>query len=81
MAPRGKKRKKSTEKPAVNKRPQEYQKWSEQSMSGGIKAVIDGRMGVNRAADQYGIPRSTLKDRVSARPRGKVRTPALFVIR
>ena len=36
-------------------------------MSGAIKAVIDGKMGVNWAADQYGIPRSTLKDRVSAR--------------
>ena len=36
-------------------------------MSGANKAVIDGKMGVNRAADQYGDPRSTLKDRVSAR--------------
>ena len=31
-----------------------------------IKVVIDGKMGVNRVADQYGVPRSTLKDRVSA---------------
>ena len=31
------------------------------------KAVIDGKMGVNRVADQYGVPRSTLKDGVSAR--------------
>ena len=36
-------------------------------MSGQIKAVIDSKMGVNWAADQYGIPRSTLKDRVSAK--------------
>ena len=36
-------------------------------MSGAIKAVIDGMMSVNRAADQYEVPRSTLKDRVSAK--------------
>ena len=36
-------------------------------MSGAIKAVIDGKMGVNQVADQYGVPRSTLKDRVSAK--------------
>ena len=36
-------------------------------MSGAIKAVVDGEMGVNWAADQYGVPRSTLKDRVSAK--------------
>ena len=40
-------------------------------MSGAIKAVIDGKMGVNRAADQYGVPRSTLKDRVSAKHRAR----------
>ena len=36
-------------------------------MSGAIKFVISGKMGINRAADQYGVPRSTLKDRVSGR--------------
>ena len=36
-------------------------------MSVQIKAVIDGKMGVNWAADQYRIPWSTLKDRVSAK--------------
>ena len=36
-------------------------------MAGAIKCVMDGRMGVNRAADQYGVPRTTLKDRLSGR--------------
>ena len=36
-------------------------------MSGAIKAVADGKLGVNRAADQYGVPRTTLKDRLSGR--------------
>ena len=40
-------------------------------MSGTVKAVINGKMGANLAADQYGIPRSTFKDRVSARHRAR----------
>ena len=36
-------------------------------MGGAIKCVMDGKMGVNRAADQYGVPRTTLKDRLSGR--------------
>ena len=47
-------------------------------MSGVIKAVIDGKMGVNRAADQYGLPRSTLKDRVSCR-HGTKSGPQLYL--
>ena len=72
MPLRGRKRKRrSIEMPAVNERPKKYRKWSEQSMSGVIKAVIDSKMGVNRAADQYGVPWSTLKDRVSAKYRAR----------
>lgn len=62
-----KRKRRSGESPPESKRPKKYRQWNEESMSGAIKAVIDGKMGVNRAADQYGIPRSTLKDRVSAR--------------
>ena len=37
-------------------------------MAGAIKSVLDGKMpGVNRAADQYSVPRTTLKDRLSGR--------------
>ena len=36
-------------------------------MSGAIKSVMDGKLGVDRAADQYGVPRTTLKDRLSGR--------------
>ena len=64
---RKKRKRRSTEKPPESKRPKKYRKWSEESMSGAIKAIIDGKMGVNRDADQYGVPRSTLKDRVSCR--------------
>jgi hypothetical protein len=43
--------------PAGSKRPKKYWKWSEESMSGAIKAIAESKMGVNRAADQYGVPR------------------------
>ena len=50
--------------------PQKYRKWNDESMRAAIKAVAEGKLGVNRAADQYAVPRSTLKeslDRVSGR--------------
>ena len=40
-----------------------YKKWSEESMRGAVKCVMNGRMGVNRAA----VPRTTLKDRIAGR--------------
>jgi len=35
-------------------------------MQGALKAIAEG-MGVNRAAMEYGVPRTTLKDRVAGR--------------
>lgn len=34
-------------------------------MEGTLKAVTEGTMGVNKAALEFGIPRTTLKDRVA----------------
>ena len=48
-------------------RPKKYKKWSEESMTGAMKAVADGLFGVNKAADEFGVPRSTLKDRLSGK--------------
>ena len=42
-------------------RPKKYKKWSEESMTGAMKAVADGLFGVNKAADEFGVPRLTLK--------------------
>ena len=47
MARKRRKRKRSTEMPVVSKRPKKYRKWSEESMSGVVKAIIDGKMGGN----------------------------------
>ena len=48
-------------------RPKTLRQWSDQSMVGAMEAVQEGRMGVNRAALEFGIPRTTLKDRISGR--------------
>ena len=42
-------------------RPEKLRKWSNESMLGDLKVVNEGRMGVNRAAVSYGVPRTTLK--------------------
>lgn len=36
-------------------------------MVGVISSVTSGKMEINQAADQYGVPRTTLKDRLSGR--------------
>ena len=41
--------------------------WDNQSMVMAIEAVKEGRMGVNHAAKEHGVPRTTLKDRLSGR--------------
>ena len=66
MARKRKRRRKGP--PKLNSRPKEYRKWTKESMAGAMKCVMDGKTGViciNRAADQYGVPRTTLKDRLS----------------
>ena len=68
MPRRGRKHKRrSTETSPCNKRQKKYRKWSEELMSGTIKAVIDGRWvkSGSRSVCQ-GSQDLTLKDRVSA---------------
>lgn len=73
----GKKRK-ATKKAAAGKkktelsteaachRPKKYKQWSDESMLGAIRSVTEGT-GVNRAALEFCVPVTTLKDRVSGR--------------
>ena len=56
----------SDQRPESN-RPKKYRKWNEESMTGTIKAVTESKLGVNRAVDQYTVPRPTLKDTLSGR--------------
>ena len=41
--------------------------WEDKSMIAAIEAVTGNKMGVNRAALEYGVPKTTLKDRIAGR--------------
>ena len=45
--------------------PSKRKQWSDQQMRDAMKAVSSGTLSTNQAADTYGVPRSTLKDRLS----------------
>ena len=50
--------------PAVRLRPAKRKQWTEQQITKALAATSEG-MPANRAATVYGVPKSTLKDRVS----------------
>ena len=64
---RKRRRRKGAPKPLVTTDRKKYRQWTKESMAGAMKSYLDGKMGMNRAADQYGVPRTTLKDRLSGR--------------
>ena len=47
-------------------RPPRYKQWGEQ-LGNAFKEVKEGRLSVQRAAELYNVPKSTLSDRVSGR--------------
>ena len=47
-------------------RPSKFRQWSDVSMKEAMKAVHDGKMSINRAAVEHGVPPTTLKDRLSS---------------
>ena len=53
----------SSKAPPTHKRKQ----WTETSMVGALKEVKRGKYSINRVAYMYGVPRSTLKDRVTGK--------------
>lgn len=44
-----------------------YKEWSSHGMAQAMKAVIEEGLSIRRAAERYGIPKSTLGDRISGR--------------
>ena len=52
--------------PTVTNRPSKRKQWTNQQMLAAIEAVENG-CGVNQAAKEHGVPKSTLKDRLSGR--------------
>ena len=43
-----------------------YKQWTEDAMLGAIRAVSEG-FGINRAALEFGLPATSLKDRISGK--------------
>ena len=54
-------------KKAKPKRPGKLRGWSDQAMLGALQAVREGTLGVNRAALEFSVPPTTLKDRLSGK--------------
>ena len=50
----------------VSNRPSMRKQWSDEQMLAAIEAVENG-CGPNQAAKEHGVPKSTLKDRLSGR--------------
>ena len=44
-----------------------YKLWGQEQMHGAIDAVLNEGMSICRAAEQYGVPKSSLGDRLSGR--------------
>ena len=53
--------------PSQTNRSAKLRGWSSESMVEAMKAVKEGQFGVNRAALEYGVPKTTLKDRLNGR--------------
>ena len=66
-ASRGKENRRPSASGKLSNRPKKHRQWSEESMLGAMDAVKEGLMGVNRAALEFAVPRTTLKDRISGR--------------
>ena len=63
----GYKRKKKPLSPVKPNRPAKRKQWTEEAMIGAIRAVQDNGSSANQAAKTFGVPPSTLKDRISGR--------------
>lgn len=45
----------------------EYKQWTEERMALAMDAVVKDGLSVRKAAEEYGVPKSTLGDRISGR--------------
>jgi transposase-like protein len=51
----------------TSNRPLKYRHYSREAMVAAVEAVEHGKLSLRRAAEEYGIPKSTLQDRVSGK--------------
>ena len=66
---RWRKRSRSAPPATFNKanRPSKHKEWTEQQMLAAITMAKNGEVSATQAADEHGVPRSTLKDRLKGR--------------
>ena len=62
-----KKRHEVLKRKPVSNRPKKLRQWSKESMAKALDAVASGKMGVNRAAIEFNVPCTSLKDRVAGK--------------
>ena len=64
-----KRRRRSLSAPAILRTPEKKKrkKWTHEQMTAAIEAVEYGNSSINRAAMTHGVPKTTLKDRLSGR--------------
>ena len=48
-----------------NNQPSKLRQWTNEAMEAPMRAVYDGEMGVNQASREYGVPTTTLRDRIN----------------
>ena len=53
--------------PCLSARPQTHHNYSTESMLRAYEAVQQGEISIRRAAEIYGVPRTTLQDRISGK--------------
>ena len=51
----------------LSNQPKKLRQWDDESMDSAMNAVANGELGVNRAALEFGVLKTTLKDRLSGR--------------
>ena len=47
-----------------NKRPSKLRQWANESVEAAMQTVYDREMSVNQASKEYGVPTTTLRDRI-----------------
>ena len=83
-ARKGWKKRNSNEREACGINRKKRKLWDDSLMTEAMEAVKNGKMGVNRAAEEYNVPRTTLKDRLTGRVTKawlKIRTRSILNIK
>lgn len=66
--------------PLVTNRPRVYKNWSETNLHAAYQAHLEDGLSVRKAAESFGVPKSTLQDRVSGKvPFGTKSGPSKYL--